>query len=97
MLVTIASSIVALVVGMGSAQAFGRLHASRAMRRHWAISLAGGRDPLLQRPIAAVLGAAQEEVARAWPMRVTLGVLVGLTIAAASMMLLLVLHRVMLG
>lgn len=97
MLVTVASSIVALVVGMGSAQAFSRLHASRAMRRHWTISLAGGRDPLLQRPIAAVLGAAQEEVARAWPLRVTVGVMVGLSTAVASMMLLLVLHRVMLG
>ncbi len=96
-LVALTSTTVALLAGIGSA-ALGRwLHAARAMRRHWAVSLAGGRDPMLQRPIAAVIGAAQEEVERAWPLRVVLGFVAGMVAAVATGVGLLLAYGVLLG
>ncbi len=85
------------VGGMAMGSVVRRLHADRALRRHWTRSLGTGRDPRLQVPLASVLGAAQEEVARSWPLRVAVGTVVGATVALILAAAILVAYLVLLG
>jgi hypothetical protein len=85
------------VAGMATSSVVQRVHADRALRRHWTRSVGGAKDPRLQVPIAAVLGAAQEEVARSWPLRVAAGSGVGVVLAAVVAGCVLLAYRVLLG
>lgn len=85
------------VAGGAASATVRRLHADRALRRHWTRSLGSGRDPRLQIPMASVLGAAQEEVARSWPMRVAAGTAVGFALTTLVAGMVLLAYRVLLG
>lgn len=85
------------VVGIFAASTARRLHADRALKRHWTRSLGSSRDPRLQVPVASVLGAAQEEVARAWPLRVVVGAAAGTAVATVIALGVLLAYRVLLG
>jgi hypothetical protein len=94
---TFVGGLFGVAAGMMTAALVQRLHAERALRRHWARSVGAGRDPRLQVPLASVLGAAQEEVARSWPLRVAAGSGSGLAVAAVIAVLVLFAYRVLLG
>lgn len=89
--------VLGVAAGMATASVVQRVHADRALRRHWARSVGSARDPRLQVPVAAVLGAAQEEVARSWPLRVAAGSGVGVILAAVVAGCVLLAYRVLLG
>lgn len=86
---------VGLLAGLAAVRALRALHGDRALRRHWEASL--GRDPLLQLPLAVVIGRAQEEVSRGWPLRSAVSALVAGAGGLATIWIVLAAWRVMLG
>lgn len=87
----------AIAAGLGSYLIIERVDAARAFQTHWDRNIGPGKDPLRQRPLAAVLAEAQEQVRARWGQRVAVAAGIALVAAIAATWILLRLHVVRLG
>lgn len=95
LLVSLVACVVGLLGGLGTAAGLQQVHASRALRAAYEAS--SREDPLRQRPLAAILADAQQQVARGWVARALTGTLVGCVVSAATFWCLLTVYGMLLG
>ena len=95
LLVSLVSTMFALMGGLGTAAGLRQVHAARAMRACYEAS--AREDPLHQRPLSTILAEAQQQVARGWVIRALTGTLVGAVLLLASFWSLMTAYRMFLG